>query len=105
MPTYVDQVYVVGSTVDFTAYAVKDGEVWDITGASVELHLRSPAGVWADALEAEVSDGEAGVAHYAGDGTELSSSGWWSLQWRFVLGGIDLRSDEIKFRVAPFRGR
>lgn len=89
----------VGSTYDWHLYqAKKDGVVWDLSGATVTLYLKSPAGAVAS-FGASPYDAANGRAKYVGVGTELTAAGTWHRVWRVVKGAIDVRSPPIPFVV------
>lgn len=98
---YTEQPIVVGSTIDFTVIAKKDGSVWDISGATVTLYLRKPDGTVLSPLTATVSNGPAGTAHYQTDNDDLDVAGDWARQWKIVKSGIELKTKIIPFTVDP----
>jgi hypothetical protein len=87
-----------GSTYRFELTATKDGEVWDLTGATVTLRLRDPAGA-AHVYEATLSEPTDGVAYYDNATDELEDLGGWTRSWRVVQGAVDLTSLPISFTV------
>lgn len=98
---FTDQPIVVGSTIDFTLNAKKDGVVWDITGATVLLYLRKPNGTVLDAFTATVSNGPGGIAHYQVADTVLNTEGDWARQWKVEKSGVELKTRIVNFTVEP----
>ncbi len=96
---FTTQPIVVGGTYDFTHYVEKDGAVWDISGATVLIYFTKPDLTALAPLTATVSDGPAGVAHYANPTTLLDVPGGWLRRWEVSKGGIVLPSGPIFFDV------
>lgn len=94
-------VIVEGDTTTFQLEATRDGDAWDISGATVSLRLRSPDGTDSGALSATVTDGPAGEAQYTADGDTLDAPGDWARQWTVTKSGVTLSSARIEFRVLP----
>lgn len=81
------QTFTTGSVYAFELEALKDGVVWDITGAAVSLWLTDPAGTEAEKT-ATVTDGPAGLAAYTTLETDFDRRGTWLRQWCVGVGGV-----------------
>jgi hypothetical protein len=102
MPVSLTQPVIVSDTIDFTLNALKDGVVWDLTGATVSLYLLKPDKVTkVGPFAAALSDAVNGVAHYQVASTVIDRVGTWQRQWRVVLGSVQLWSKLYSFDVYP----
>lgn len=97
------QPIVVGDTVDFYIHAQKDDSIWDITGGTVTLFLKNPAGT-VTSYTATLSAPTQGEAHYAVSTSVLATAGDWYRQWKISAGGVVLYSNQIKFAVVAALG-
>lgn len=88
----------VGSTYRFRLNAKKDGATWDLTGATVTLHITTPGGT-VTAYSATVTGASSGQAEYVGTGSELDGTGTWQRAWQVVQGSVTQRSLPISFGV------
>lgn len=83
----------------FDLRATFGGEAWDLTGATVNLIFRSPAGVEASKT-ATLTDAAAGEARYTTAITDLAPTARrerWTRCWRIRQGDVDERSLPIPF--------
>ena len=90
--------YVLGSTAIFRLTALKDGVVWDLSGATVTLLLRPPSGATA-VKSATVTDAPGGVAQYTATTTDILTVGQWFFAWRVVQASIDITSERLILSV------
>lgn len=93
-----------GSTYLFTPNPaiLKDGAVWDLTGATVTIIFTPPSPAAAFTRTATITDAAAGVASYQCTTTDLNASGAWARQWHVVQGSIDIKIEPpISFTVQP----
>jgi hypothetical protein len=102
VPAYEEQDVVVGNDVTFTLAVKKDGALWDITGGTVLLYLRDPAGNWSTAYSGTIVSGPAGTARYVANETVIDEEGEWALQWSVTVSGTTLRTVVETFTVQPF---
>lgn len=66
-----------------------DGEPWDLTDATVYVHLKDPNGQ-VTRKTATVTDAAGGVADYVTVAADLHTPGDWSVCWQVVQGSIDV---------------
>lgn len=82
-----------GSTYDFESDAdgvrTTDGELWDLTGATVTLIFRRPAGTYFERTATVVSVPLARV-RYTSTTSDLDAEGNWQRAWRVVQGAVDV---------------
>ena len=71
---------------------LKDGAIWDLTGASVFLRLHPPDGGAVVEIPASVTAPTSGLAEYDGATTDLPVPGPWGRNWRFVEGNVNIIS-------------
>ena len=98
---FCNQPVVVGDTTTFEVIVEKDGAVWDITAAAVNLYLQDPSGNVLGPYAATITDGPNGKADYTVGTTILSVAGDWIKQWHITASGISIWSKEIVFSVLP----
>jgi hypothetical protein len=96
-------VLTVGSTYNFQLTATKDGRVWDLSQASVQLLLTDPAGN-VTARAATVTNGPAGLASYNTLPADLLQEGSWRRAWKVLDGGVVLTGRHIPFSVEASPG-
>ena len=91
-------VLTLASTYRMKLVATKDGEVWDLTAATVTLLLRDPSGN-ATTKAASLLVAADGTAYYDTLTTDLDEVGVWSRAWRVVQGSVDVTSVPTLFTV------
>jgi hypothetical protein len=92
---------VAGNTYRFTPNetgVLKDGAIWDLTGATVTLILTDPANVETRHV-ATLTAPTAGLAEYLSLVTDIVAVGQWLRKWRIVQGAIDVTSPAVPFFV------
>lgn len=99
--------FTTGSTYPFSASLARDGAgrlvtsggtPWDLTGATVRLHLTDPDGLTA-AYSATVTDADAGEAEYTTTEEDLDGAGLWALTWEVRQSGLVVRTEPETFAV------
>ena len=100
---FTEQRIVVGDTIDFNVYWRKDGVTWNITGGAITLFLKNPAGT-VTSYSATISSGTEGLAHYLAAGSILDQAGTWVRQWKAVVSGVTLYTEQIEFDVLQALG-
>lgn len=90
---------VAGGTYRFELKARKDGDAWDLTGATVTLFLYDPVSNTTAARSASLSATRSDVAYYDGSTSDVAAAGDWERAWRVRQGTLDLTSRKIAFRV------
>lgn len=88
-----------GSTIRLEAVITRDGEVWDLTGATVTLYLIDPSGN-KSSHSATIDSATDGEVHYTTSTSDLDEEGEWGRQWRVQQSGSDNTSPVEKFWVA-----
>ncbi len=88
----------VGSTYRFRLEAEKDGVVWDLSAATVQLILKKPDDT-ETTYTATVTDGPGGVAVYDSAAVDLDVVGGWRLSWKVTDGSVIQKSLPIPFAV------
>lgn len=93
---------VVGSTYRFTPNEdggiTKDGDVWDLSSATVKIYFRRPDGTSFSAT-ATVSSGPLGLAYYDCSTDDLDTAGEWTRTWEVTDGAVVQRLGPIPFAV------
>lgn len=90
--------FVVGDTKEFYFHVLKDGEVWDLTGAAATVKFRMPSGAVLTRT-GDVVDEPGGIVRYVTLNTDLSAAGTWEVVLRVVQGSVELTHPPIRFRV------
>lgn len=98
MPTPAASPLTVGSVYRFRLTAKKDGLVWNLTGATVQLLLRNPSGT-TTTYSATVTDATAGVAEYTSAAANLDTAGGWRRSWKVTQSSIIQSSIPVQFSV------
>lgn len=93
-----DEPFTTGSTPSFRLVAKRDGEVWDITGATVMLYLTDPAGTEAE-YSATLTTPTSGIADYQVATSVLNAVGTWYRQWQVTQSGVVMWSKKRPFHV------
>lgn len=91
---------IVTDTTLFELNALRNGVVWDITGATVTLKFKKPDGTVLSVAPI-VTDGPNGVAQYNAPTSVLDARGDWIRQWTVTKSGVILSSRQIHFNVFP----
>lgn len=91
---------VVGNTYKFRLTATRDGAAWDLTGATVTMALRNPAGI-AAIKSASVTNAAGGIVEYNSIISDIATSGIWSRSWEITQGTIVQESPIVSFSVTP----
>lgn len=89
-----------GSTHRFRLLATKDGEVWDLTGANVQLYLIKPDEVTILVKSATLIFPAEGIAEYTTLTTDLDVTGAWQRQWKVTQGPLVFWDVRHAFHVA-----
>lgn len=89
-----DDPWVVGNTHRVEVAVLKDGEVWDLTFATVQFLLRKPSGTLLTKTMT-VSDADAGLAYYDTLTTDLDEAGDWALAFRVTEGTVVQKSGTV----------
>lgn len=89
---------VLGSTYNFKLTAKKDGVVWNITSATVNLYLKKPTGTILTKT-ATVTSGSSGIAEFTCSTSDLDTAGIWSRSWKVTEGSTVQESAPILFVV------
>lgn len=90
---------VASTTVRFQVNGLKkDGVVYDLTGATVTLLLRDPAGTL-HTKSATIVSGPLGSVRYDTTTSDITTPGQWKRAWRVVHNGLDLISLPVSFVV------
>lgn len=77
----------------------KDGDVWDLAGASVELRFKRPdLSTLVVPITGILPDGN---VYYDGTIGTLNQLGQWTRSWRVLQGSIDIKSLPVRFLVEP----
>jgi hypothetical protein len=87
------------STKPFDVAITRDGEAWDLTGATVSVIFRGPDGTEVTKA-ATITDAAAGEATYVTATTDLVPTKRrerWTRSWKVVQGGTNRRSLPIPF--------
>lgn len=92
------EIIVADSTHSFKLIAEKDGAVWNLSSATVELILRDPDGI-ETTNNATVTDGANGIASYSSAASDHSKPGNWKRTWKVTDSSIVQKSRPIPFRV------
>lgn len=91
-----------GSTYLFVLIARKDGAIWDLSDATVQLILRDPEGT-ESTKSAVIVNGPAGIARYSSPVTDLDITDIqqtkWARRWKITDGSIVQKSHWIEFSV------
>lgn len=93
-----DQNFTIGSTYDFQLTALKDGAVWDLSMAVVQLLFRKPDGTIVTKAAVVIS-GPTGTARYINLVTDLDVAGAWTRAWKVTDGAVVQISEPISMKV------
>ena len=88
----------VGSVYRFRLTAKKDGVVWNLTGATVQLLLRNPSGT-TTTYAATLTEPTEGIADYTSSTGDLSVIGGWRRSWKVTQGTVIQNSLPVSFSV------
>ena len=97
--SYAAQPVVLGDTANFQLNAEKDGVVWDLAGALVQLYFLDPSAVAYGPYTATVNGNILGQANYQVPTGLLNAVGDWRREWVVNQSGLVLKSKEIVFSV------
>lgn len=92
--------FVVGSTYKWSPTFLKDGAIYDLTGATVTVNFRSPANVVTSFSMTPIS-ASAGTYTYTNATTLFTAAGQWYRSYSISLSGVVLQSKGIEFQVNP----
>jgi hypothetical protein len=88
----------VGSQYRFRATITKDGAVWNITGATVTLHLKNPSGT-TSIKSASILSATNGQVYYDSAAADLDVAGQWKRSWKISLSGVIDFTAPVQFTV------
>lgn len=93
-------IIVAGSTYKWNATFLKDGAIYDLTGATITLSFLPPTGV-AQLFSMTIVSAAAGTATYSSLTTLFTNAlaGGWVRSYKIVKDGVVLESPEIVFTV------
>ena len=91
---------VAGSTYKWSPTFIKDGVIYDLTGATIIVSFLPPTGS-AQTFSMSILSASAGTATYTNLTTLFTNAlaGQWSRSYRVTLSGVVLESKEIAFQV------
>lgn len=89
----------VGSTYRWQLTATLDGDVWDLSAATVTLKFHRPDGSTSEFAAVLVGGGTGGVARYDNDTLDLDVAGRWRRSWEVIDGDVVQRSVPQPFVV------
>ncbi len=96
---FVNQPVVTNDSWIFRHTFCKNGQPWDLTGATVFLFLSDPDGDRQGPFTANIDDPANGKVSYQVDTTVLATAGDWVKQWFIQATGLSWWSAEETFSV------
>ena len=90
--------FVTGNTYKFRLTATRNGVIWDLTGATVKIGLKSPSGA-GTIKTAVIANATGGIVEYDSVVADLNAAGVWSRSWEITQSAIVQESNPVSFVV------